>query len=155
LHEIDVESFRKLAAERLLAWPNHPATWLREAAEEYLGPKVIVFTIPVSPTTFERGSPLNQIVDRIVEAVIALYPAWLPGAEGISGPGGSGAAAVRALADEMASKSTIFGQFLRLIADAALRQEKFAAGSIFAAQVVLCECHKLMLRAYSTDTVLW
>jgi len=154
LDKIDVESFRTVTAERLLAWPNHPTTWLREAAEECLAPKVVVFTIPLSPTTFKRGNPLNQIVDQIIEVVIALYPAWLPGAEDISGPGGSGAAAVRALADELASKSTIFGQFLRLIADAALRQEKFAAGSIFAAEVVLCECHKLMLRTYSADAVL-
>jgi very-short-patch-repair endonuclease len=53
-----------------------------------------------------------RVLDRLEVAALDLYPSWLPGAETVVSPGGSGVAAVRALALQRASGSPHFGPFL-------------------------------------------
>jgi very-short-patch-repair endonuclease len=53
-----------------------------------------------------------RLLDQLETAALDLYPAWLPGADAIAGPGGAGVAAVRALAAAKAATSPHFGPFL-------------------------------------------
>ncbi|MEU8247732.1 DUF559 domain-containing protein [Nonomuraea sp. NPDC048916] len=57
---------------------------------------------------------------ELERAAVALFPAWLPGAEGLDGPGGAGVPAVRALALRRAAASDHFGPFLADLAELAL-----------------------------------
>ncbi|MEV0590124.1 endonuclease domain-containing protein [Nonomuraea cavernae] len=57
---------------------------------------------------------------ELQRTAVALFPAWLPGAEGLDGPGGAGIAAVRTLALRRASASDHFGPFLAELAELAL-----------------------------------
>ncbi|MGI5186015.1 endonuclease domain-containing protein [Dactylosporangium sp. CA-152071] len=76
--------------------------------------------------------PVAVILAELDRAAMALFPVWLPGAERLEGPQGHGAAAVRALAAEVAARSRTFGPFLADLAERALRgrsgdQPRFAA----------------------------
>jgi len=61
---------------------------------------------------------VTAVLDRLESAALDLYPAWLPGARTIDGPGGAGASAVRALAAAKAAATPHCGPFL---ADLAVR----------------------------------
>ncbi|GAA3095538.1 hypothetical protein [Nonomuraea salmonea] len=60
------------------------------------------------------------VIDELDAAAVALFPAWLPGAEGIEGPGGAHLPAVRALALRRAAASEHYGPFLAELAERAL-----------------------------------
>lgn len=60
------------------------------------------------------------LLSELETAAIGLFPAWLPGAEGIEGPGGAGASAVRALALRAAAVTGHFGPFLAGLAELSL-----------------------------------
>lgn len=67
-----------------------------------------------------------------LEAVAAtMYPAWLPGAEHIESAGGSGAAAVRALARRAATEADVFAPYLAELAERALRGSPAPRASTF------------------------
>jgi hypothetical protein len=61
---------------------------------------------------------VERLLDQLEATALDLFPAWLPGAGMIDGPGGAGVPAVRALANEKASRTPHFGPFL---ADLAVR----------------------------------
>ncbi|MGW2160254.1 DUF559 domain-containing protein [Nonomuraea sp. NPDC001699] len=61
-----------------------------------------------------------SVLRELDKAAIALFPAWLPGAEGIEGPSGMNVAAVQALARGRASVTGHFGPFLAELARRAL-----------------------------------
>ncbi|MEV3985486.1 DUF559 domain-containing protein [Nonomuraea sp. NPDC049758] len=61
-----------------------------------------------------------SVLRELDKAAIALFPAWLPGAEGIEGPSGVNVAAVQALALRRASVTGHFGPFLAELARRAL-----------------------------------
>lgn len=61
-----------------------------------------------------------SVLRELDKAAIALFPSWLPGAEGIEGPGGANLAAVRALALRRAATTAHFGPFLAELAQRAL-----------------------------------
>ncbi|MFI9595128.1 endonuclease domain-containing protein [Nonomuraea sp. NPDC052265] len=61
-----------------------------------------------------------SVLRELDKAAIALFPAWLPGAEGIEGPSGVNVAAVQALARGRASVTGHFGPFLAELARRAL-----------------------------------
>jgi very-short-patch-repair endonuclease len=63
---------------------------------------------------------VNSVLCELEKAAISLFPAWLPGAEGIDGPGGAGRSAVRALALRTASVTGHFGPFLADLAERSL-----------------------------------
>ncbi|WP_440071286.1 endonuclease domain-containing protein [Streptosporangium sp. OZ121] len=64
---------------------------------------------------------VSSVLRELEKAAIGLFPAWLPGAEGIGGPGGAGRRAVRVLALRTASATEHFGPFLADLAERALR----------------------------------
>lgn len=60
------------------------------------------------------------VLRELEKAAVELFPAWLPGAEGIDGPGGAGVRAARALAMRLAATSHHFGPFLADLAELSL-----------------------------------
>ncbi|MFI2273829.1 MULTISPECIES: endonuclease domain-containing protein [Catenuloplanes] len=66
------------------------------------------------------GDFVGRVLMDLERAAHELFPAWLPGAEHIDSPGGTGIAAARALAMEHATGSCHFGLFLADLAAAAL-----------------------------------
>ena len=77
------------------------------------GPRLVVWP--------SRVAIDHSILDGLDRAALDLFPAWLPGAEWIEGPGGLGVAAVRSLAAEHASATSQYGPFLADLAERALR----------------------------------
>lgn len=69
------------------------------------------------------------LLNELETAAIGLFPAWLPGAEGILGPGGAGAGAVRALALRTAAVTGHFGPFLAELAELSLAETSPAESS--------------------------
>ncbi|MEV7968419.1 DUF559 domain-containing protein [Sphaerisporangium sp. NPDC088356] len=63
---------------------------------------------------------VSTVLRELENAAIDLFPTWLPGAEGIDGPGGAGVRAARALAMRLASTSHHFGPFLADLAELSL-----------------------------------
>lgn len=78
-------------------------------------PAVVTYRCTAEPSS---SRVVEAVLDQLETAALDLYPAWLPGAEEISGPQGAGVPAVRALAAAKASTSPHFGPFL---ADLAVR----------------------------------
>jgi len=140
---------RTLLDESLLAWPDASATALVEGVERISGSSSVVLTVPLDATVLDRERPLDHLVDQLVHAIVALYPAWLREAEGIVSPAGSGSRAVRTLAEDLAERSNMFLPFLVCAADAGLRSETFDARATFPAETILREGYKLILRAYN------
>lgn len=60
-------------------------------------------------------------IDELEAVATGLFPAWLPDAAGIAGPGGAGVDAVRRLAKRVAPATAQFGPFLADLAEGALR----------------------------------
>lgn len=60
------------------------------------------------------------VLEELEKVAIALFPAWLPGAEGISGTGGASRRAVRELARRVAATTGHFGPFLADLAERSL-----------------------------------
>ncbi len=89
-------------------------------------PAVIAYrsTWPESTSTLTLA-----LLDELERAARTLFPAWLPEAAGITGPGGAGVAAVRAIAFASAAESAHFGPFLADLAEAALRARRTREGS--------------------------
>jgi very-short-patch-repair endonuclease len=82
------------------------------------GPALVTCRPPIA------GSPaaaVAAILDQLDAVAVALFPAWLPGAARLNGPGGAGVAAVRALAREAAGATAHFGPFLADLAVRSLR----------------------------------
>ncbi|MBB2746264.1 UNVERIFIED_ORG: hypothetical protein FHR35_006132 [Microbispora rosea subsp. rosea] len=70
------------------------------------------------------GTPADVVADVLGElesAALAMFPAWLPDADGITGPGGAAVPAVRALALRTGSATRHFAPFLAYLAERALR----------------------------------
>ncbi|MCT9934274.1 DUF559 domain-containing protein [Planotetraspora sp. A-T 1434] len=79
---------------------------------------------PAIATYFAAPAPsaaalVAEVLSQLETAAAGLYPAWLPGAEGITA-GGAGVSAVRALAFRLASGSGHFGPFLAQLAETSL-----------------------------------
>ncbi|MEV1201532.1 DUF559 domain-containing protein [Microbispora rosea] len=77
-------------------------------------------------------TPADVVADVLRElesAALAMFPAWLPEAGGITGTGGAAVAAVRALALRTGSGTRHFAPFLANLAERALR-ERAALGGV-------------------------
>ncbi|WP_329087405.1 DUF559 domain-containing protein [Streptosporangium sp. NBC_01469] len=70
---------------------------------------------------------VSSVLRELEKAAVGLFPAWLPGAEGIGGPGGASGRAIRVLALRTASATEHFGPFLADLAERALRGAMLAA----------------------------
>ncbi|MEV0585853.1 DUF559 domain-containing protein [Nonomuraea sp. NPDC050310] len=77
-----------------------------------------------SPAIAVLAPPGPDLIDtalaEIERACLALFPAWLPGAEGLRGSGGAGPAAARSLALELSRRTSHFGPWLGDLAERAL-----------------------------------
>ncbi|MEU7914117.1 endonuclease domain-containing protein [Microbispora bryophytorum] len=77
------------------------------------------------------GTPAAVVADVLRElesAALAMFPAWLPEAARITGPGGAAVAAVRALALRTGSATGHFAPFLAHLAERALRERATPGG---------------------------
>ncbi|GAB4059782.1 DUF559 domain-containing protein [Catellatospora paridis] len=115
-------------------WTHTPAgrvTRLRGASTEVIelaltplpadAPAVVTFRPPLAATAAEV---VACALDELEAAALRLFPAWLPAAEHLEGPGGAGVPAVRALALELAATTRHFGPFLADLAEQALRDRQ-------------------------------
>ena len=91
---------------------------------------------------------------ELVRVVLALYPAWLPEAEGIDSPAGAGDAAVADLARAAAGKSSLFAPVLLRLARAALAKQTSLALDDIPQEVVALECGKLIRASYQLADVI-
>ncbi|MEU8384357.1 DUF559 domain-containing protein [Streptosporangium sp. NPDC048865] len=82
------------------------------------GPAVVTYTATESGSVPEL---VESVLRELETLAIELFPAWLPGAERLSGPGGGGVAAARILATRLASGTRHFGPFLADLAARAVR----------------------------------
>jgi very-short-patch-repair endonuclease len=64
---------------------------------------------------------VGSVLSNLDQVVMRLWPAWLPGAEQLSGVGGTVIAAARALAIKLAHSTDHFGPFLADLAEHSLR----------------------------------
>jgi hypothetical protein len=89
----------------------------------------------------------TAVLDELETVALGLFPAWLPAAEGIDGPGGAGVAAVRELAMRSAVSTAHFGPFLADLAERALRRAAVSHGR-FAPKIRAAGLAKVIARSY-------
>ena len=136
-----------LLREPLLSWPGASPVAVREVVESTHEAGAAVLTVAAGAGSPEGSDLTERVIEAMTDAVMRTYPAWLPEAEHLAGPGGAGLAAVRAICERVAGESDLFGPFLLAAAEAALcgRSPGVAA---FPRETVLREARKLILRAY-------
>jgi len=71
-------------------------------------------------TTATQAAIVGEVLTRLEDAAVALFPAWLPDAAGITEASGANVPAVRALAARLAGRTHHFGPFLADLAARAL-----------------------------------
>ena len=136
-----------LLREPLLSWPGASAVAVREVLESTPGVDAAILAVAVDAASPGRRDLAEQVIEALSEAVAGTYPAWLPEAEHLAGPGGAGLAAVRAICERVAGNSDLFGPFLLAAAEAALCGRPLEA-SDFAQETAVRQVRKLLLRAY-------
>jgi len=108
--------------------------------------------IHVRPATSGRlGHHIDVLLDELDRAAVVLFPRWLPGAERLDGSGNLGIAAVRALAEQEAARSPIFGPFLGDLAERSLLG-RTGDGARFPAEVRAAGLARAIASAYGRDT---
>jgi very-short-patch-repair endonuclease len=80
-------------------------------------PTIVTYFTKEAHTAAEM---VAEVLNELEAVAIGLFPAWLPGAEGIGGPQGANPSAVRTLALRLASATHHFGPFLADLAERAL-----------------------------------
>jgi Protein of unknown function (DUF559) len=93
------------------------------------------------------GKVAAGALDELEGAALGLFPAWLPDAAGICGPGGAGVDAARALAMRAAPATAQFGPFLADLAERALRGQR-SGPSRFSPEVRAAGLAKVIARSY-------
>jgi very-short-patch-repair endonuclease len=83
-------------------------------------PAILKYSFPIRSAS-SRADAAVAILRDLEDVAIELYPAWLPGAEGIDSLAGAGLAALRATAFRLASQTSHFGPFLVDLALRAMR----------------------------------
>ncbi len=136
-----------LLREPLLSLPGASPVAVREVLESTHGVDPAILAVAVDAASLGRRDLTEQVVEALSEAVTGTYPAWLPEAEHLAGPGGAGLAAVRAICERVAGDSDLFGPFLLAAAEAALCGRPLDA-SDFAQETAVRQARKLLLRAY-------
>ena len=139
-----------LLREPLVSWPEASPVAVREVVESIQGVEAAILTVAVDVGSLGRRNLTEQVIDALSEVVTGTYPAWLPEAEQLAGPGGAGLAAVRAICERTAGSSDLFGPFLRAAAEAGLCGRPLAVGE-FARETAVRQARKLILRAYGNE----
>jgi very-short-patch-repair endonuclease len=118
-----------------------PAEPLPDAA-----PAVVAY---VPPQTHTVGETVSAVLAELEKAAIELFPAWLPGGEGITGAGGATVPTARALALRTASISRHFGPFLADLAERSLRGTARRSG--FPAEVRAAGLARVLAASFGRD----
>ena len=136
-----------LLREPLVGWPGASPVAVREIVESTDGAAAAILAVGVDAASLERRDLTEQVIAALSEAVAGTYPAWLPEAEHLAGPGGAGLAAARAICERVACSTDLFGPFLLAAAESSLcgRQVEVAE---FAQETAVRQARKLILRAY-------
>ena len=142
----DSSRIEALLREPLLSWPGVSPVAVREVVESAPEVGVAILAVAADAAGPGRRDLTEQVVEALSEAVAATYPAWLPEAEQLVGPGGAGLAALRAICGRAAGSTDLFGPFLLAAAEAALCGRPFVANE-FARETAVREARKLILRA--------
>lgn len=111
-------------------------------------PAVVEFRPVASHDTHDYVEILLNELDK---AALGLFPRWLPGAERLDGSHALSAAAVRALAGQMAAASSNFGPFLAELAERGLKTlagQAAASGSRRPAEVRAAGLVRVLAAAY-------
>ena len=141
-----------LLREPLVSWPEASPIAVREVVESTHGVEAPILTAAVDVASSGRSDLTEQVIDALSEAVTGSFPAWLPGAEHLAGPGGAGLAAVRAMCERAAAGSDLFGPFLLAAAEASLCGRPLAVAE-FPRETAVRQARKLILRAYGHERV--
>ena len=139
-----------LLREPVVSWPGASPVAVREVVESTPGAAAAILTVAVDVASPGRRDLAEPVIDALAEAVTGTYPAWLPGAENLAGPGGAGLAAVRAICERAAGGSDLFGPFLLAAAQAGLCGRPLAAAE-FPRETAVRQARKLILRAYGYE----
>ncbi|MEM7696230.1 MAG: DUF559 domain-containing protein [Pseudomonadota bacterium] len=95
----------------------------------------------------------NDIGAFLIEALVALYPAWLPEAEALSDGAGANRAALAAIARKVAGETALFGPFVAALAVRAVTGPGDALDA-FSLRTRFSECEKLLRRSYGGRRIL-
>ena len=136
-----------LLREPLLRWPDASSVSVREIVESARGVGTAILSVVVDAASLDRSDVTEYVVAALSEAVAGTYPAWLPEAEPLAGPGGAGLAAVRTICEGVAGKGDLFGPFLLAAAEASLRGRPIRTAE-FAQETAVRQARKLIVRAY-------
>ena len=142
----DTAQIEALLREPLVGWLDASPVAVREVVEAAPAAEVAVLAVAVDATGPGRRDLTEQVVEALSEAVAGTYPAWLPEAEHLAGPGGAGLAALRTICERVAGDTDLFGPFLVAVAVAALSGRPFVIAE-FARETAVREARKLILRA--------
>ena len=140
-------SIEVLLREPLVRWLDASPVAVREIVESSDAVGTAILAVAVDAAGLDRNDLTEQVVAALSAAVAGTYPAWLPEAEHLAGPGGAGLAAVRAICERVACSTDLFGPFLRVAAEASLCGRPVGVAE-FAQETVVRHARKLLLRAY-------
>ena len=139
-----------LLREPLVSWPEASPVAVREVVESTHGVEAAILTVAADVASLGRRDLTERVIDALSEAVTGTYPAWLPEAEQLAGPGGAGLAALRAICERAAGSSDLFGPFLAAAAEASLSGDPVRVAE-FPRETVVRQSRKLILRAYGYE----
>jgi hypothetical protein len=108
-------------------------------------PAVVVYRPRPAESAAEVAEGALAELDSVARG---LFPAWLPGAGGICGPGGAGVDAVRAMAMRAAPDTAQFGPFLADLAERALRGAR-TSPEPFSPEIRAAGLAKVIARSYN------
>jgi very-short-patch-repair endonuclease len=126
--------------------PTSVATALSIEPMPAEGPAVLKYSFPIH-STGSRTDAVVAILRDLEDVAIELYPAWLPGAEGIDSLSGTGAAALRATVFRLASQTSHFGPFLLDLALRAMRPGRTDA-TAFTAEIRAAGLARVMAASF-------
>ena len=98
--------------EPLVRWSEASPVAVREIVESAHGVGAAILAVAVDAASPDRSDLTERVIAALSEAVAGTYPAWLPEAEHLAGPGGAGLAAVRTICERVACGTDLFGPFL-------------------------------------------
>ena len=136
-----------LLREPLVGWPEVSPVAVREIVESTHEVETAILAVVVDAASLDRSDLTEHVIEALAEAVAGTYPAWLPEAEHLAGPGGAGLAAVRTICERVACNTDLFGPFLLAAAEASLCGRPVGVAA-FAQETVVRQARKLLLRAY-------
>ena len=132
----------------IMTWPGWSAAALIETFEQQLSGKAAIISLPIIEVPRGIDQLRDAILDQLVAAVLSVFPAWLPDAKHVEGPGGAGLSAVIDIARKAAGSSELLSSFLERMAKAGLQSRRSIYHADLPREVVARECAKLLRHTY-------